>query len=238
MTLSAYCLTGQDASSSLLVCNPVNDCKIGPSRCACVVKTEHARWPQNSRRDVELRWAHTRLRRKAGTESACRLGYHCSSQCRCLHLNAESKFAQPAHGCRRQETQIVLVLEAFLLSSGSPKRCLHPQAHLLACQRWGNSFLPTRCLLEGVRLSPVSWGMWPGSCPHTKTSDVISGLWLSFHLATAASDTCTIRRRSCHPAVCPNWKDRPSISPVVGNTLVCKAEVLRASLSPPKYTEL
>lgn len=79
MTLSAYCLTGRDASSSLLVCNPVNDCKIGPSRCACVVKTEHARWPQNSRRDVELRWAHTRLRRKAGTESACRLGYHCSS---------------------------------------------------------------------------------------------------------------------------------------------------------------
>lgn len=101
------------------------------------------------------------------------------------------------------ETQICLVLEAFLLSSGNLELCLHPQAHLLTCQRWGNSFSPTYCLLEGVRFNLDSLGTWPGSYPHTKTSDLILGLWLSFHLATAPSDKCMIQRRSCHPAVCP-----------------------------------
>lgn len=81
--------------------------------------------------------------------------------------------------------------------------CLPPQAHLLACQRWGNSFSPTYCLLEGVRLSPDSLGTWPGSYPHTKTSVLILGLWLSLRLTTAPSDKCTVQRRSCHPVVCP-----------------------------------
>lgn len=131
------------------------------------------------------------------------VGYRCCSQRPCLHFNAASKVARPTHGSWRRETQICLVLEAFLLSSGNLELCLHPQAHLLTCQRWGNSFSPTYCLPEGVRFSPDSLGTWLGSNPHTITSELILGLWLSFHLATAPSDECTIQRHSCHLAVRP-----------------------------------
>lgn len=99
--------------------------------------------------------------------------------------------------------QICLVLEAFLLSSGKLELCLHPQAYLLTCQRWGNSFSPIHCVLEGVILSPDALAIWPGSYPHTKTSELILGLWPSFHLTTAPSDEWTIQRHSCHPAACP-----------------------------------
>lgn len=71
MTLSAYCLTCWDASSSLLMCNPsvwVNDCKIGPSRCTCAGKTEHA-GGRRATGAVWLRWAHTRLHREGETAS-------------------------------------------------------------------------------------------------------------------------------------------------------------------------
>jgi len=118
-------------------------------------------------------------------------------------MNTESKSAQPTHSHWWQEIQVCLVLEAFLLSSGNLELRLHPQAHLLTCQRWGNSSSPTYGLLEGVRLSPDYLGTWPGSSPCTKTSDLILGLWLSFYLATAPSDKCMIWRCSCHPAVCP-----------------------------------
>lgn len=93
MTLSAYCLTCWDASSSLLMCNPsvwVNDCKIGPSRCTCAGKTEHA-GGRRATGGVWLRWAHTRLHREGETASQGRVGFCCCSQRQSLHLNTEKQ---------------------------------------------------------------------------------------------------------------------------------------------------
>lgn len=98
---------------------------------------------------------------------------------------------------------ICSVLEAFLLSSGKLELCLHPQAYLLTCQRWGNPFSSIHCALEGATLSPDALAIQPGSYPHTKASELVLGLWLSFQSTASPSDEWTIGRHSCHPAACP-----------------------------------
>lgn len=161
MTLSAYCLTCRDASSSLLMCNPcawVTARKMGPARCACADRTGQARRPPAHRRAVLLRGAHTRSQGKAEAKAVPWVGTAVVLSAGAFVWTLPDAFPRPTRGCWSREAPACLVWEAFRLSSGKLELCLRPQAHLLACQRGGNSSSPTHCLLEGVKLSPESLG--------------------------------------------------------------------------------
>lgn len=204
MTLSAYCLTCWDASSSLLMCNSsvwVKDCKIGPSRCSCAGKPEHA-GGRGAAGGVWLRWAHTCLHSKGETASQGWVGFCCCSQPHSLHLNTAGKFAQPAYSHWKWEIDLLglgsfpaLLWQTGALppSSGIPVNLSKMRKHLLT-----NPLCSKRCHVKSWCFSHLTWLL-------STLQNLRAGFRALTQFPFDSSSQCEwmFRGQSCHPAACP-----------------------------------